>query len=211
MQLKNILYIIVLSSLVGLLFNHFNPKGIYLFSETRERHWTDTVLISTADTILTKDSKLSENEQYITLNELNSEKLLEKIEEKSKEEEKSKSNTLIKDFEKPLAISLENAYRLFKEGVQFVDARNREDYLRNHITNSINIPFYQFEEYSSELNKIVKENPVVIYCNGRDCDMSDMLADVLFERGYKKIYLFVGGWEEWEAVRYPSSIPYEDN
>lgn len=211
MQLKNLIYIIVLSSLTGLVFNHFNPKGIYLIKEVKERQWIDSIAVSPTDTISTGESTFTDKKKDITPNEQNLKKLSEDIKEESNKENQGEVKQQIKDFEKPLAISLANAYRLFNEGVKFVDARNREDFLRNHIPNSINIPYYQFEEYSSELNKINKENAFVIYCNGKDCDMSDMLADVLFERGYKKIYLFVGGWEEWEAARYPSSIPYEDN
>lgn len=210
MQFKNILYIITFSSVLGLTFNHFNPKGISLIVQNKERVWTDSVQHINEDSIVADDS--SAIGKY-NINQKDSTKAnpTESNKKTVKSENTEKIKNPIKDFEKPLAISLANAYKLFNQEILFVDARNREDYLRNHIKNSINIPFYQFEEYSSELKKIDKEKPFVIYCNGKDCDMSDMLADVLFTMGYRKIYLFVGGWEEWEASRYPSSLPYDHN
>jgi rhodanese-related sulfurtransferase len=203
MQLKNIFYILLLSSAVGLVFNHFNPKGITLFQKDKDRVWTDSLFNQNADKILINDSSSVDKQQ----------KNVHKIQDTvaNKINEKSLIESRPKEFEKPLAINLKNAHILYNNGLIFVDARNHEDYLKNHIKNSINIPFYQFEEYSTELKKIKKENPFVIYCNGKDCDMSDLLADALFEMGYRKIYLFVGGWEEWEAARYPSAMPYNSN
>ncbi len=209
MNKKYILQIIIFSSLIALVFNHFNPNGIGLERIPLEREWVNSLLIPDQSTNLLADTtkKITKKNDVANQDKINEK---DSTKEKTFAEKNSQTEQTIKDFEKPLAISLENAFKLYKQGTKFIDARNREDYLRNHITNSINIPFYQFEEFKSELSKIEKSKPFVIYCNGKDCDMSDMLADVLFEMGYKKIYLFVGGWEEWEAARYPSSNPYDE-
>lgn len=209
MNKKYLFQIIIFSGLIGLVFNHFNPNGIGLKKITVEREWTDSlIIIDESVDPLPDTTKIVDNKNDTLIPDKKNEK--DTTKEKTLVEKSSSTDQVIKDFDKPLAISIQNALVLYKQGMKFIDARNREDYLRNHITNSVNIPFYQFEQYKGELSKIDKSKPFVIYCNGKDCDMSDMLADVLFEMGYKKIYLFVGGWEEWEAARYPSSNPYDE-
>ena len=74
-------------------------------------------------------------------------------------------------FTEPKAITLEQAYSLFNKGVKFVDARDEPDYLAGHITNSINIPFDDFDNHKQKLEMLSKEKPMVIYCGGTDCDL----------------------------------------
>ncbi|QQS37629.1 MAG: rhodanese-like domain-containing protein [Ignavibacteriales bacterium] len=205
MQKKIILQIIIFSSLTGFVFNYFNPDGIGLIRSETERTWADSLEIGEPDSYKSIDSLKAHIDTIVVKTEG-----LKIDSTNDKRTVKKQFPIEDKGFDKPLAISIKQAYKFFNQGMPFIDARNREDFLRNHIPNSINIPFYQFEGYKGELKNIIETKPFVIYCNGKDCDMSDMLGDVLFEMGYKKIYLFVGGWEEWEAAKYPSSIPYEE-
>jgi len=106
-------------------------------------------------------------------------------------------------FAEPKAITLEQAYTLYNRDVKFVDARDEADYLAGHITNSINIPFDDFDNHKQKLEQLSKEKPLVIYCAGTDCDLSHLLANLLFEQGYKQVYVFFGGWNEWLTADYP--------
>ena len=107
------------------------------------------------------------------------------------------------EFSAPKAISLEQAYSLFNKGVVFIDARDESDFLAGHILNSINIPFDDFDNHKQKLFSISKKKPVVIYCAGTECDLSHLLANMLFEKGYKQVYVFFGGWGEWNEADYP--------
>jgi len=106
-------------------------------------------------------------------------------------------------FTEPKAITLEQAYTLFNKGVKFVDARDEADYLAGHITYSINIPFDDFDNHKQKLEFLSKEKPMVIYCGGTDCDLSILLGNLLFEQGYKQVYVFFGGWFDWLSANYP--------
>ena len=86
----------------------------------------------------------------------------------------------------------------------FIDARDESDFNAGHITNSINIPFDDFDNHKQKLQQIHKDKPTVIYCAGTECDLSHLLAKLLFEQGYKQVYVFFGGWVEWIDAEYPT-------
>ena len=132
---------------------------------------------------------------------------------KSDKKELQKIDEEVKEaiaFTEPKAITLEQAYKLFNKGIQFVDSRDESDYLAGHITNSINIPFDDFDNHQQKLEQLSKEKPLVIYCAGTDCDLSILLGNLLFEKGYKQVYVFFGGWMEWLNADYPVKYP-DDN
>jgi rhodanese-related sulfurtransferase len=112
-------------------------------------------------------------------------------------------------FTEPKAITLDQAYTLYNNNVIFIDARDEADFLIGHITNSINIPFDDFDSHKQKLELFSKEKPLVIYCAGTECDLSILLGNLLFEQGYKQIYIFFGGWNEWLNANYPVENPKE--
>ncbi len=112
-------------------------------------------------------------------------------------------------FSEPRAITLKQAYSLYNQKVIFIDARDEGDYLAGHIINAANIPFDDFDNNQQKLEQISKEKPLVVYCAGTDCDLSIMLGNLLFEKGYKQVYIFFGGWLEWLEANYPVEYPSE--
>jgi rhodanese-related sulfurtransferase len=50
---------------------------------------------------------------------------------------------------------------------------------------------------------MLKEKPYIIYCAGTECDLSILLGNKLFELGYRQIYIFFGGWLDWQNANYP--------
>ncbi|MFO7525545.1 MAG: rhodanese-like domain-containing protein [Ignavibacteriaceae bacterium] len=128
---------------------------------------------------------------------------IEKIDSENNPELKKTSNDVQSSFDKPIAIKLARAYELFNSGVKFIDARPVEEFAEGHIKDAVNIPFYQSEQYEDVLNNISKEEILVTYCSGEDCDLSIMLGDELFEKGYTKVYIFYGGWNDWLDADYP--------
>ena len=106
----------------------------------------------------------------------------------------------------PQQINLPQARTLYKQKVVFIDAREEDDYNLGHIHNAINIPYSNFETMKERLTNISKEDVVVTYCGGSDCDLSILLADKLFADGYKKVLVFFGGWDKWLTANYPIVI-----
>ena len=117
-------------------------------------------------------------------------------------EDNNKTNSEAK-FDEAAAITLKQAYALYNKNVLFVDARDYVEYEIDHIKGAISLPYYEFDEYKSVLQSISKNTPLVTYCDGRDCDLSIMLGDKLFEMGYKQVYIFFGGWIDWQDNNYP--------
>lgn len=191
--------------------NYFNPKGIHLLKEDIKLKWaSDTLFINNIlDSVnVTKDSYSSTNipnddEQKAQEKKLKADDQKETSLSLNKSETQKEEVNEIVVFDEPKAITLEQAYLLFKKKVSFIDARDEADYLAGHITNSINIPFDDFENHKQKLTNLSKDEPLVIYCAGTDCDLSILLGNLLFKQGYKQVYIFFGGWNDWLAAKYP--------
>jgi rhodanese-related sulfurtransferase len=162
----SLLSTIIISSLLGLLINYINPKGIPFIKEDRQLNFID-------------DSTTS----YIS-NEVN-------------------GSTHDKVFDEAKAITLKQAYSLYNQNVLFIDARDYVEYEIGHIKNAVCLPYLDYSKYKTILDTIPKSTPVVAYCDGKDCDLSILLGDKLFESGYEEVYIFFGGWMDWQMAGYP--------
>jgi len=205
---------LITSSLLGVFVNYFNPDGIPLIREKLELNWASdslfqeiiqdsaSIIIDTTNLIL--ENSAVNNENTKSGNKETEKKSAEQIvqQENPVKENKLKETEVI-TFAEPKAITLEQAYKLFNNGVKFIDARDEADYLAGHISKSLNIPFDDFDNHKQKLEKLSKEKPMVIYCAGTDCDLSILLGNLLFEQGYKQVYVFFGGWLEWLNSNYP--------
>jgi rhodanese-related sulfurtransferase len=108
------------------------------------------------------------------------------------------------DATEPKQIHVKEAFDLYNADVVFLDAREPEDFKSGHIKNAVNIFADDFETYRGRLKNILPDEPVVTYCGGTDCDLSIVLATKLSRLGYKKIFIFFGGWNEWTEAGYPT-------
>ena len=185
MNITKILSIILISFLLALLYNHFNPNGLKIIREERVLNWDD-VSLSESDTLNTSIDEIN----------LNSSKPSDSL-------RIDKNYEPIKSFKEPKAIKLDFAYKLCKDGVKFIDARSADEFSEGHIKGAVNIPFYGSENYLNVINSFNKNEIVVTYCSGADCDISILSADELFEMGFKRVYVFIGGIEEWTKNNYP--------
>jgi len=83
----------------------------------------------------------------------------------------------------------------------FVDARKAELYNEGHIPGAIRCDPYEGEECVEELVEMAAAaERVIVYCNGGDCEDSIFMCRDLLAAGVDCdiVYLFEGGWEEWE-------------
>jgi rhodanese-related sulfurtransferase len=89
--------------------------------------------------------------------------------------------------------------------VYVIDARSTGEYEEAHVPGSVNIPHDRLPEYMDQLlEQIPMDALVACYCQGPDCDFSDLLATELKIIGYPNVVLFPGGWEHWETAGYPA-------
>lgn len=105
----------------------------------------------------------------------------------------------------PPAISLDYAMMKFQSRKTiFLDARYPEDFKAGRIKGAINLPYEESEEYAPQvLPRLPKEEEIIAYCDGTECESSLLLARELRELGYKNIKVFFGGWQEWLKAGLP--------
>jgi len=102
----------------------------------------------------------------------------------------------------PPAISLDYAMMKFQsKNTVFLDSRYPEDFKAGHIKGAINLPYEEFEEHAPQvLPKLPKEEEIIAYCDGTECETSLQLARELLELGYKDVKVLFGGWQEWKKA-----------
>jgi len=98
-----------------------------------------------------------------------------------------------------MAISIEQASEFYDGNVIFVDARDLEYYQEGHILGAWNSD--NFSELIFKLDSLQgKDESIVTYCDGDECGSSEDLAYDLQDAGFTKLFVFVGGWSEWNQA-----------
>lgn len=91
-------------------------------------------------------------------------------------------------------------------GLVVIDARKASDReSAGWIEGSIGLPNYDTNEQTLAKHIPSKTTPVLFYCNGVKCGRSVESSKKAVSLGYKNIYWFRGGWEEWMEKGMPVS------
>jgi len=100
----------------------------------------------------------------------------------------------------PPFVTLEDAVAMYQsQDVAFIDSRDPEDYQYGHVKGAINIPFdYLDDAWDAYIDSLNAADGYVVYCSGGECETSLYLGRYLYQRGFPHIYVFFGGWQEWE-------------
>jgi len=102
----------------------------------------------------------------------------------------------------PPAVNLDYAMMKFQsKNTIFLDSRYPEDFKAGHIKGALNLPYEEFDEHAPQvLSKLPKDEEIIAYCDGTECETSLLLARELLELGYKDVKVFFGGWQEWQEA-----------
>ncbi|MBN2290236.1 MAG: hypothetical protein JXQ83_12955 [Candidatus Glassbacteria bacterium] len=85
-----------------------------------------------------------------------------------------------------------------------VDARPPAEYARGHLPAAVSCFVYDLDDYLPGLLAAAGfETPLMLYCNGEDCEDSRFLAEALREVGYRLIYVCLGGYDGWLEAGLP--------
>jgi len=115
------------------------------------------------------------------------------------------ADTLSVDAPAMAVVSFEEVDALFRKDLAlFIDARDAEDYDRSHLPGAMSSPVADYRAGDVNL-RLPKGTLLVIYCAGVECELAEELAVLLATDGYRKIRLYPGGFEEWEAMGMPVS------
>lgn len=80
----------------------------------------------------------------------------------------------------------------------FIDARTREEYEAGHIAGALNVPYLEREEHLERLaREIPKDQWVIIYCDGVDCEASLKLSAWMTHKGWQRADIFEEGYPAW--------------
>ena len=104
-------------------------------------------------------------------------------------------------------IALDQAKQLWHRGAAvFLDAREPADYAAGHIGNALNLPAQSFAQHFGEVAPILTPDAeLVLYCDGKECELSHRLAQSLRQQGYANLHILSNGWTAWRQARLPTT------
>jgi len=85
--------------------------------------------------------------------------------------------------------------------MRLVDIRMRDSCEIEHIKGAMCVPFNELVESAGRMFN--KNEEVIVYCGSNRCADSPAAAKLLETRGFKKVFEFDGGLEDWKGAKYP--------
>jgi rhodanese-related sulfurtransferase len=89
----------------------------------------------------------------------------------------------------------------------FIDARAKSEYDQGHIPGAIPLPLNPQTDYDKYfalyLPKIKAAKHLITYCHGAGCQLSNKVAQKLWDKGYHNLGSFFGGWPQWNEHKMP--------
>ena len=84
-----------------------------------------------------------------------------------------------------------------------IDSRKKTEYAKGHIEGAVNLLNTDMNQQALEMIASDKTKPILFYCNGIRCLRSSDAVAKSLDWGYKNIFWFRGGWNEWTDKRLP--------
>lgn len=218
---KTVVIIIVTSILIGFAYNYYSDgmsiipeEPVYVddsaLDDGIKDSQSDDVEIKQEDTIINEEEELVKEDTEETKDTVSKEIIQEVSEPKEKE------NIAETKIEKKDKVETQNisektndefgiiSYQQIKDRINndnflIIDARSAEDYEKGHIGNAVNIfPYDDEDTYFQKIYTQPRDKKILIYCTGGSCDLSHKLAKDMKTAGFENIFIYTGGWEEWE-------------
>ena len=89
-----------------------------------------------------------------------------------------------------------------KEKFVLIDAREAKDYKKGHIEGAVNLTPKATTSKSLAKYSKDKETKLVFYCANTNCAASGSAAKNAVKSGFKNVYAFEGGIDEWKQLNY---------
>ncbi len=89
------------------------------------------------------------------------------------------------------------------EDMELIEVLPEDSYEEFHLPKAKNIPFD--DDFPQKIKRQVpdKNKQIVVYCANSHCPLSDDAYNKLDEMGYKNVFEYQGGKEDWKAAGYP--------
>lgn len=87
------------------------------------------------------------------------------------------------------------------EDFLLINTLSEEDFEVTHIPDAINIP-QESDDFVQRVEQRAgsKDKPIVVYCARTACDSSRYAAEKLEAAGFRNVFDFEGGAEEWKSA-----------
>lgn len=110
---------------------------------------------------------------------------------------------------KPQNIKIDFAKMLYDKNVLFIDGRPKHEFDAGKIKGAISIPYEDYMRMSEDqkkqlMSKYKKDDIMVVYCSGGECEISIDLAYEIAKLGFTSLNIYRGGYKEWEAAGHPT-------
>ena len=101
-------------------------------------------------------------------------------------------------------VALDETREIIKNGAFLIDARPIEFYREGHIAGALSLPLSTPDSDIEHFRSRVPANAtVIVYCDGYDCNDSNLLGLKLLAAGYREVLIYEGGFSEWEEENLP--------
>lgn len=84
-----------------------------------------------------------------------------------------------------------------REGYALINVLSYDEYAKEHIPNSINIPVEEINKFEEHFSR---EKELIVYCSSYNCDAAERAAEALAERGFQRVYDFEEGLDGWKRA-----------
>jgi rhodanese-related sulfurtransferase len=82
-----------------------------------------------------------------------------------------------------------------------IDVRSEFDYRSGHIQGSIHVPYFlSLTEIENRLSGITIDKPLIIVYQPIACSRASDAFQKIQKLGYRRIYRFENGWDEWQKI-----------
>jgi len=113
----------------------------------------------------------------------------------------------IPESEFPIEVSTAQAKDLYdRGGLLILDARELEEYAGGHIKGAQAAPSDEMVGNIDWLDRTSGDpRPILVYCDGGDCELSLNLGFELSQSGHRKVLVYKDGYEAWSEAGHPVS------
>ncbi len=175
--------ILVAGLLLGLLANAFSPLGLKLGRDYFPKSAQPVAVAPANPSVPTTSTPPATNA------------VLDRLRERG-----------LQPLEHAAVVALFHDLQLAHGTILFVDARNDAHYEAGHIPGAHQLDYYRPEAYlPTVLTACATAEKILVYCNGGDCEDSELTAMLLTQAGVprERIYIYPGGFAEWTAHGLP--------
>jgi rhodanese-related sulfurtransferase len=103
-------------------------------------------------------------------------------------------------------VSLDEARSLYAQPrVTFVDARGDDAFRRGHIRGALNLPYEVAAQAAGRSSlPVPRDHRLIVYCDYVNCQLSELLAQVLSQSGCERVRVLQGGFPAWVQAGLPT-------